>query len=224
MEVRVLQRFLCPSPPSLSDMTQAERGRWCLAATGLPALGFDAIRATVRRENLRLYSSHIYPKTSIDSLISWCPVVNTDWWKSRASFTLWSQSNCWYMTIKNTYVTPGFIFSQCNFQDDNLKSQVRETWGGEKRTYCHLSLVKVLKHIVPHADVLFPPDSQNFTVLITGENNHHLWFTESSGNSLCSIQTLGEWCSSLWNIFLGFSSSVCRSLENVWVQNNKSVH
>lgn len=37
-------------PHGLVDMTQAEKGRWCLVVTGLPALGFDSTTATVRKK------------------------------------------------------------------------------------------------------------------------------------------------------------------------------
>lgn len=51
-------------------------------------------------------------------------------------------------------------------------------------------LLDSLKQTAPHADVL---SSDNFALMITGENNH-LWFTENSGNSLCPTQTLAEGC------------------------------
>lgn len=58
-------------------------------------------------------------------------------------------------------------------------------------------LLDSLKQTVPHADVLFTlltaPILKKFALLIASENNH-LWFTESLGNSLRSIQTLAQRC------------------------------
>lgn len=47
------------SPPGLSDMTQAERRRWCFVVTGVPALCWDATTATVR-EQICVFTLVIY--------------------------------------------------------------------------------------------------------------------------------------------------------------------
>lgn len=82
------------SPPGLSDVTQAERRRWCLVVTGLPALCCDA---TTARE--QIYVSALYIERLITPLISSSLVIDTNFFSFFLCSAVWNNHNCLFFGL-----------------------------------------------------------------------------------------------------------------------------